>query len=314
MWRLALAVSVLSASWTQAQSATTAVLEATGVADAPVRRVQRAAEEALRRASAFAVAEGQPFKRGQPRACGASCEQALVRAADAAAVLVLSLEPGAAKDAVHVSATLWVDGERAAARRADVPQDGGDAAVGALVEALVPAWARKGFGGLSLALDGNAVVKVDGRVTPVRPGQPLPLPAGPHRVDVVFPGGGALLQRVDVAEGARTRLEAVLPEGASLTAGRPGTSALRTASFASWMAGSAAVAAGLVAGALARGTSAGMAPCSADTRSCPTLELAQERARQAEALAATGNVLLGVGGGLLAVGAGLFTVDVVAGR
>jgi hypothetical protein len=181
------------------------------------------------------------------------------------------------------------------------------------LEALLPGWMRKGFGGLRVEAEPGALVKLDGRLAQGKPNEPQALTAGVHLVDVVFADGRAVLQRVEVTEGQRAQLEVLNQTAAfdtSASATRS-TGTLRVVSYATWLAGAAAVAGGLVAGALGRGTAAGLSPCTAQSRDCATLDTVLERNRQAQAYASTGNVLLGVGGGLLAVGAGLFVIDVV---
>ena len=78
------------------------------------------------------------------------------------------------------------------------------------------------------------------------------------------------------------------------------------------MVGAGSVAAGLIAGALARGTGIGLLSCDTPgARSCSTLAQAQAAHLQAQQYAGTGNLLLGVGASLMALGVSLFVVDVL---
>lgn len=309
-WLLALALLVSPA--VRAQAVVSAVLDAQGLGDGVARKAQRTTEALLRQLSGLSVGEGPAFRRGAPRRCEADCAAEVVRGVSAPGVALLDLKEGKG-DRVAFELSLWLDGERLGARRGEAGVDGLEAALRPALEALLPAWARKGWGGVRLDVEPGSVVKLDGRATDTPPGQVVPVPAGVHQVDVVFPDGHAVLQRLEVAEGARARLDTVSPAPAVAGRARSGVSPLRAVSYTAWMAGAATVAAGLVAGALSKGTSQGMAPCTGDSRSCATLADALERNRQAAALASTGNVLLGVGLGLSVVGAGLFTIDAVAG-
>lgn len=309
--RCFLASLLLLSSAVRAQAIVSAVLDAPGLGDGVVRKAQRATEAALKQLSGLAVGEGPAFKRGTPRRCeGGDCAAEVVRAVSVPGVALLDLKEGRG-DKVAFELSLWLDGERVGSKRGEASLDGLEAALKPALEAILPGWARKGWGGVRLEVEPGALVKLDGRATDARPGEVVPVPAGVHLVDVVFPDGHAVLQKLEVAEGARTRLDASTPAPAVGRA-RAGLSALRTVSYAAWVVGAATVAAGLVAGALSRFTSQGMAPCTGDSRSCATLVDAQERNRQAAALASTGNVLLGLGLGLAVVGVGLFTIDVVA--
>lgn len=310
-WLLALALLLSPA--VRAQAIVSAVLDAPGLGDGVVRRAQRGTEALLKQLSGLSVGEGPAFKRGAPRRCeGADCAAEVVRGVSAPGVALLDLKEGRG-DKVAFELSLWLDGERVAARRGEGSVDGLEAALRPALEAILPAWARKGWGGVRLDVEPGSLVKLDGRATDARPGEVVPVPAGVHLVDVVFPDGHAVLQRLEVAEGARARLDTASPGPAVAGRARAGLSPLRTVSYIAWVAGAATVAAGLVAGALSKGTSQGMAPCTGDSRTCATLADALERNRQAAALASTGNVLLGAGIGLSVVGAGLFTVDAVAG-
>lgn len=311
MRALVLAALLLPAA-SQAQAIVSAVLEAQGVSDAQVKRAQRATEAALKQVSGLPVAEGPAFRKGAPRKCAGDCAREVVAGLSTPNAVLLDLraaEKGG--DKVMVELSLWLDGEKVGSRRGEGTIDGFETAARPALEALMPPWARKGFGGLRLEVEAGSVVKVDGRVSQAKPGEVVAVPAGPHQVDVVFPEGHAVLQRVEVTEGTRARLGVTSPSEVVQGGAAPKSGALRAASYALWMAGAASIAGGLIAGALARGTGAGLSSCQGDVRDCAPLDEVQQKQAQAQAYATTGNVLLGVGAGLAAVGAGLFVVDVV---
>lgn len=314
MVRLALIFSCLGSSVSNGQSLVVAVADAPGVSDTTVRRVQRATEGALRQITALAVSEGPALKRGAPRRCDDDCVQQVVRGQQAVGVVVLTMRPLDGKvERVAVELQLWLEGVNLGARRGEGSADGFELVARPALEALLPGWARKGFGGVRVEAGRDVVVKVDGRLSTARRGEVLAVPAGIHQVDLVFADGHALLHRLEVVEGRRARIEAADPAQfvASSSSASSGPGALRITSYGVWMVGAATVAGGLIAGALGKGTAVGLAPCEASTRDCATLDTVLERNRQAQAYASTGNVLLGVGTGLLAVGAGLFIIDVV---
>jgi hypothetical protein len=189
-----------------------------------------------------------------------------------------------------------------------------EAAFAPVVSALLPLWARKGWGGLRLDALPGAVVKVDGQVVPWKAGDVLALPAGTHAVDVLHGDGRAVLSKVTVEEGARSRLETPPLPGLSTDAPQNGGSRLRAASYGLWMSGAALLAGSLIVGAVGRGTGAGMAACRDGSRGCPTIDEALEKNRQAQAYAATANVLLYSGLAFTVAGAGLFTIDLATSK
>lgn len=312
MARLLLVLCLLPTA-AAAQALVTAVLDAPGLPEAAVRRVQRATEATLQQVSSLRVGEGPAFKKGAPRKCDQDCARATAASLGTAGAVLLelrALDPRGERLALE--AQLWLDGERLGTKKGEGTVDAFEAAVRPVLEALLPAWARRGFGGLRLEVEPGAVVKVDGRLATAGPGEVQAVTAGVHQVDVLFPAGHAVLQRYEVGEGSRAAVQVTSPAaGLSPRPRRVGVSPLRAASYGVWMAGAASLAAGLVAGALGRGTAAGLASCQGDVRACATLDEVLVRQRQAEDLAATGNVLLGVGAGLAAVGVGLFVVDLV---
>jgi hypothetical protein len=305
-----LALLCLLPAAAQAQTLVSAVLDANGVSDAAVKRAQRATETALKQVSSLTVGEGPAFKKGAPKKCTDDCARELATSLSAPGVVLLDLRALDGKgDRVAVEVQLWVDGERLGLKRGEGSIEGFEAALKPVLEALLPPWARKGFGGLRVEAEPGTVVKVDGRLANGKTGDVLPVPAGVHQVDVVFAEGHAVLQRVQVDEGERVKVAALSPAEAVSGKAPRGMSALRGVSYGVFVAGAAAIAGGLIAGALGRGTAAGLASCQGDKRDCQTLDEVQAKQAQAQAYATTGNVMLGVGGGLAATGAALFLID-----
>jgi hypothetical protein len=293
-----------------AQNLVSAILDANGVSDAALKRAQRATETALKQVSSLSVGEGPAFKKGAPRKCGEDCARDLAGSLSASGVVLLDLRAlDKQGDRVAVEVQLWVDGERLGLKRGEGSIEGFETAVKPVLELLLPPWARKGFGGLRLQLEPGAVVKVDGRLATSKAGEVFAVPAGVHQVDVVFAEGHAVLQRVQVDEGSRVSVEALSPAEAISGKAPRSMSALRGVSYGVFVAGAAAIAGGLIAGSLGRGTADGLASCQGDKRDCQTLEVVQARQAQSEAYATTGNVMLGVGSGLAATGVALFIID-----
>jgi hypothetical protein len=148
----------------------------------------------------------------------------------------------------------------------------------------------------------------------LKAGELLSVPAGAHQLDVVYADGNAVLQRVEVPEGSRTRVDVTHPPEVAATAAPEGNGVIRAVSFGLWSAGAVLIAGSLIAGSLSRQTGAGQNPCAGTSRTCSTFDVATERHRQAEAYAQTGNVLLGTGLVLAAGGIGVFTFDLVRSR
>ncbi len=302
---------VLGSALARAQTLVPVVTDAQGLTEPAARKLLRAADAALKASTSLTVGEAPPPRRGGSRRCDEACAQAIASDAEAQGLVLLELKAlDARADKVAVEASLFLDGEKHAAKHAEGPLEAAESWLKPMLEATLPGWARKGFGALAVVAEPGSVVKVDGRVQKLERGEAVSLTAGTHQVDTVFPSGHALLQRVEVREGARARLEAT-PLDLGLTQDvAPATGALRVTSYAVWMTGAAALAGGLLAGALAKNTAAGLTPCRPDTRDCASLDVVLEKNRQAQSYVTTGNVLLGVGAGLAAVGAGLFVIDV----
>jgi hypothetical protein len=245
--------------------------------------------------------------------CGAEdgCLRAVAAEAGSEHVLVLGVLPRR-QGSLDVDVA-WVDTVRGGvARRAVTGLAPGMLArdLRPVVAALVPAFARKGWGGL--VVPGTARLRVDGRSV-TEPGGVVALTAGPHEVDLLLPSGEATLTREQVQEGVRLRLEPrpdFLPGATDSRA--PRGKGLRAASYVTFSLGALAVAGSLVAGGLSRGALRGVESCEGRARDCTSFTRAGLAYERAGRYARTGNVLLGAGAGLTAVGAGLFVFDLLS--
>jgi len=302
---------LLASAAVSAQPLAVSVMDAQGVGEATVRKVHRAAVEQLKGLTPASVSDTYDWK-GPKRSCAQDDLKCLYDRMKGAGV-ALWLSGGKDRDRVVATAAFF-DGELVSKlRSADLSADAPD--VAALLDAAVPAWMKKGWGavGLTTAPPSGSVIKLDGRVVPSKRGELIAVTAGPHQVDVVYPDGRAVLQRIDVAEGSRTRVDvAPAPAAASMSEkAAGGFSALRFASYAAWMAGTATLLAAFIVGFVGRQTANGQSPCRPDTRDCVTLGEAMEQQRRAAGYASTANVLLGTGLVFAVAGAGLFTFDVL---
>lgn len=192
------------------------------------------------------------------------------------------------------------------------------AAVKVMLDALLPRWTRLGFSTVVVEAPVDSVVKVDGRRVGLVPLEDVvSLPAGVHDVDVVLPGGEAVLYRPRLTDGARFRVNVDALSATSALAPTEGTAQrawMRPVSYGLWSAGAVAIAASLVAGGLSRQAGRDLDACGAADRDCLRLNEAQAVEARAQRYAQTGNILL-VGGSVLgAAGAGLFVFDLTGGR
>ncbi len=288
------------------------VLEAQGVPDPVVRKIQRSVEALLKKLSGLPVGEGPAFKPGPRRSCAdLACQRLVVAGAGTPAVALLSLR--SSKGGVAFDVSFWLEGERLGIELGDAELEAPEPGLKSALDAVLPAWAKRGWGGLRLDAQKGAVVKLDGRAMAKTEGLLLSVPAGTHQLDVLYPDGNAVLQRVEVPEGSRTRVDATAPPTV-IAASVEGNPVLRAVSFGLWAAGAVAIAGSLVAGSLSRQAGAGQNSCSGDGRGCSTFDVATERHRQAQAYASTGNVLLGTGAVLATAGAGVFVFDLIKSR
>jgi hypothetical protein len=283
------------------------VLDGGGLGAADAERVLGAATELARELTALTVS---PVPGMSPRCELEACLRARLAEVQAEQGLFVLATPGRRG---FVSMELaWVDGAGEGVVRRPVASVAVAELKGALrpaVAALVPAFARKGWGGL--VVEGNAArLRVDGRAQDSS-GQVVPLSAGPHEVDLLLPSGGASLSRTLVPEGARLRL--VPPrESSAVAAGASRGKGVRAASYVTFSLGALAVAGSLVAGGLSRGALEGVQPCMGAPQDCSRYPAARAAYDKSDRYARTGNVLLGVGGALSATGIGLFVFDLAS--
>lgn len=284
------------------------------------RRLVVAAEVALKELSGFQVKQssGREAVVSAPKGARKTCVQELncalelAKTANVRHVLLLSAKTD---DGQLVLDAQLVDVEDRRGIKKQVEEGNAsepEVAVKGLVEQILPAWARKGWGGVSIA-DVTDTVKVDGLLLDeATKKQPLALPSGRHDVDVLLDDGTAVLQRLEVSEGSRARVSSnALPSAQLGESGSAGVGALRYVGYGTWTAGVLCVAGSLIAGALANQTLSTVRACEGTDRSCTSAPSARDARQRAEGYAGTGNVLLGVGVGLSAVGAGLVTFDLV---
>jgi hypothetical protein len=286
-----------------AQSVTVAVMDAPGQSDAQVKRAHKAVLEQLKSLCALPVSDALEWK-GPKRGCTASDEACQRERLKGVAALALWLTGGASVDA-----SFWLDGARVSPMKSGSTDD-----AKTLLEAVLPMWMRKGWGGVRLAEPPppGSVLKLDGRVlSSSKQLEVLPLAAGAHQLDVLFPDGHAVLQRIEVPEASRTRVELAPVPGLATKAAAPSASALRVASYAVWMAGTATLLSAFVVAFVGRQTASGQNPCALDSRECTTYAMAQEQQRAAQGYASTANVLLATGLAVGLIGVGLFTFDVL---
>lgn len=279
-----------------------------GVASQETERVLGTAVELARELSALTV---QPVS-GVARRCGdEACLR--TRVSEAGAEHGLFLRITAMRRGMLEVELLWMDGAEGRSSMRQVPGvavAGLKEALRPAVAALVPPFARKGWGGLVVASE-SARLRVDGRVlTPAS--EVVPLTAGPHEVDLLLPSGEALLSRALVPEGARLRLAPAQESSSVATRVASRGKGLRTASYVTFSLGALAVAGSLVAGGLSRGALEGMEPCAGADRGCARYPAARDAYEKSDRYARTGNVLLGVGGALSTVGIGLFVFDLAS--
>jgi hypothetical protein len=313
---------MLASGAAEARSVAVSLVDSPGLSEAQARRAVKAAENAVDDLSGLSLQRQPAPKRGAPRrSCGDElparspavppCLAALAVATGADHALLLSLRSAGGR---LIADGFFVDEGQVRHQRLDEAGDDLDKPVRALVEALLPAWARKGWGGLTLSVPPGALLKVDGKKVAFSAAEPLALTAQVHSLDVLFEGGQAVMQRLHVPEGEALSLEVAPAPAVDASLGATAGHAderLRAVSYGLWGAGVLAIAGSLVAGAQSRRVAADLATCQGTSRGCLPYDQAQSRRQQAEAYARTGNVLLGVGAALAAGGVGLFAFDEV---
>ncbi len=308
----ALCFSLLGMSFAAHAQAVVVVERAPGLSEAPVRRVQKACEEALRKTSGLVVREGPAWRRPADKKgdCGDACVEELVKAQSAPHVISLSLKEKG--DRIAIDAAYWLDGKRLSSNHKDSELDDISAQVISLVGDLLPEWTRRGYGALKVETADGVVLKLDGRVDILKSGTTSTLAAGPHAVDAVYPDGRAVLLKLSVPEAERRELlsEMLQPQAPS-DAMPAGVSTLRTVSYGLWAGGTVSFGFGILAGALSRFAGAGYDSCTSPGTPCRTAADAQAAAGRSQTFATVGNVLFVVGAVAAAAGAGVFAWDVV---
>lgn len=285
------------------------VLPEAGARRAERRQLTAVSLEISRELSSLEVKALPSEKETAPR-CGAEveCFRKRAREVEGEHLLVVAVAPQGPE--VLDLELVWVDSQRqSVVRRA--PRGVARASLPEVLRdelaALVPPFARKGWGGL--VVDPEVVrVRVDGRALPAAT-PVVPLVAGSHEVDLLLPSGASVLTREEVPEGARLKLRPLVPAAGSreLESGYP---SLRPAAFATFGAGALAVAGSLVAAGLSRRTVNAVDGCRGPTDvACASFAQAEEAHASAQGLARVANVLLYTGLGLSLAGAGLFTLD-----
>lgn len=296
------------------------VVSATDLTEGQQQQLVEATEQALRAASSAQVrAQGRKaLLSGPKKRCGTDvdCLVGLAQLLKTDHALMLSL---ALVGAELKASAFWVDVARRHTvwRQAKVaPSASVEERARALVDAALPGFLRKGWGGVEIDADAGAIVKANGRRVATTPLEaPLALSEGTHEIDVVYASGAAVLQRVRVEEGERVQVQASFAAMPSAQTGGARSEALQTASFGLWSAGALALAGSFVAGGLARQSTASLRPCEGtDRQSCDSFATAERVRARGQALATTANWMLGVGLVFSLGGAGLYAYDALAPR
>ncbi|HLL55123.1 MAG TPA: hypothetical protein VK447_16325, partial [Myxococcaceae bacterium] len=288
-----------------AESVAVAFADPSGFNEANQLKLLRASEQLLRERTSLNVLEQEKPRSGVPRrGCGEDPQCIRDLAATTRADYALLLTLGASSAGLAVDG-VWVEvnGTRALQRKVKgVSLDAPQSQLRELLDGLVPAWARRGYGGLVVDVAPGARIKVDGRAVATTPlSEPLAIPAGAHELDVLLPSGHAQLQKVSVAQGARVRLRMEGNEMLAQTPGRGGVSGLRVAAYSTWSAGALTLAGAFITAGLAQASVNRIQACGAD-RQCSNIGDALAERERAQQAIGTANVLMVVGGGLMTAG------------
>ncbi|MBI3184476.1 MAG: hypothetical protein HYZ28_20260 [Myxococcales bacterium] len=170
------------------------------------------------------------------------------------------------------------------------------------VRAALPAYARKGMGGLTVLAETGSEVLVDGQRAGQAPfSEPLVVSAGIHRVDVITPSGRREARSAEVAEGRKASLDASAASEAvaSLTMPpEPKGRTLRTASFLVGGAGVLSLGAGVYFGLESNSLNERIRAGECQELPCPegmTQQQAQSLNQESSSRAMLGNVGLFTG-------------------
>jgi hypothetical protein len=312
-----LLLPIATAFWAAAAPAATirvVAWRAAGVPEASATSLTRACEAALRELTSLSL---QPSLHSSPlsRRCGADdhgCWTQLAGRTGADYGLALVAEPagGLTVDLMLVDLRA---GHVVAQRRFTGPSpDAASQGARAAVDALMPPFLHRGYGGVLVEMPGGSRLKVDGKVVLSQPSRgPVAVSSGHHEVDLLLPDGTAVLARADVAEGQIAAL--ALGARPPASGERRSNDALRVTSAALWAAGTVAVVTSLALGTVVNLRTGNLNPCTPPSHDCSTREEAEAEHQALAQYAQTANLLL-YGGGALAVGGGLvFTFDLVQG-
>ncbi len=307
-WVMLMAVTSFTAGATEISLG---VAASNQVPDAWVARVLATGMAQLKTSSTFDVRRPLTQVKGAPRRCEGNCVEVTASQLPNRSGFVFSFKGDPKTERIATELSFVFEGEVLSTQRGELTQEGYEPALRSLLEKTLPAWSQRGFGGIKILTPPSAVAKIDGRLQ--NTSNWVALPSGKHSIDIVYPKGDAWLQVIDVVEGHRHTVDVRVPPAVlNANAPRSGLSGLRVASYVTFMAGAVLTSVGLLAGALAKNSAAGIRPCEADSRSCSELAVAEQRARESQRFASIGNVLFGIGLGSMAVGGGLFTLDLVA--
>jgi hypothetical protein len=295
----------------QATEISLGVASSTQVPDAWVARVLGSSLSQLQSSSTFELRRPLPLPKGTPRRCEGNCVEATASQLPNRSGFIFNFKGDPKSERIATELSFVFEGEILSTQRAELTPEGYEPALRGLLDKTLPAWSQRGFGGVKILMPPSAVAKIDGRLQ--NTSSWVALPSGKHSIDVVYAKGNAWLQVIDVAEGQRRTIDVrVTPAILNASQPRAGLSALRVASYVTFMTGAVLTSVGLLAGALAKNSASGIRPCEADSRSCSELAVAEQRAKESQRFATIGNVMFGLGLGTMAIGGGLFTLDLVA--
>ena len=307
---------LLAAAAPEARAEDAIAVAVTSSRPLPAQRIQELLKAAQAAAAQLSALQVRPLQGSEAaRACGRDGECWVRMASGARYLFALSVEPFGTVLQVQ---PLFVDVERRTAKfdrpTAIVPERIQDS-VRQLAASSLPAYLRRGWGGLLVEAPPGAEVKADGlRVGTTPLDEPVALTAGTHEVDVLFASGAALLQKARIPEGGRLTVGAAEVSFEAGRRDRGQSDGLELASAGLWSAGAISVAGSLVAGALAITASREARACQAASRDCSDIDAARQALSRAAAYDRTANVLLWGGLALAGCGGGLYAWDFFAQR
>lgn len=277
--------------------------------EAQAAQLARTAESLLRETSSLALQPALPPSVISKR-CGKEdpdCWVALAARAGTDYGLVMVMDPMGGLSAEVVMVDLRA--RRLTERRLTAPSvEGAGNALRAAIDALVPPYLRRGFGGLQVELPAGARLKVDGKVVLTQPSRtPVPVQSGRHEVDLLLPSGQAVLQRAEVSEGQTSALQLQLAPPAEV---QRSNDALLATSAALWSAGTVSVVGALLLSAVVNFRVQQVQSC-ATASDCPTQGAADQERQSANQLTGVANGMMAGGAVLAGVGGAIFVFDLV---